>query len=84
VESQSDRISYVFRFPATGASFHGVPGDKDLQDALMQQLRVQTESQTLKEEIQDDLKNKVEDMKQISEEVGALLDSRTSFLLHAD
>lgn len=35
----------------------------------MQQLRVQIETQTLKEEIKEDLKGKAEEMKQIGEEV---------------
>lgn len=35
----------------------------------MQQLRVQVENETLKEEIKEDLKGKVENLKQIGEEV---------------
>lgn len=37
----------------------------------MQQLRVQIETQSLKEEIKEDLKGKVEEMKQLGEEVRA-------------
>lgn len=56
---------------STGSSseFEGVPGDPGLQEALMQQLRVQIEAESLKEEIKEDLKGKVEEMKQIGEEV---------------
>jgi len=55
--------------PGSSSEFEGVEGNQDVQDALMQQLRVQIENQTLKEEIRDDLKGKVEGIKQISDEV---------------
>lgn len=55
--------------PESTSEFEGVGGDKDVQEALMQQLRVQVETQTLKEEIKEDLKGKVEDLKQIGEDV---------------
>lgn len=66
------RLSSVSRVsPSSSAEFEDVGGDKDLQDALVQQLRVQVESQTLKEEIKEDLKERVEGLKQIGEEVGS-------------
>lgn len=49
--------------------FQGFGGDKDVQEALLQQLRVQVDTQTLKDEIREDLKGKVANMKQIGEEV---------------
>jgi hypothetical protein len=55
--------------PNSSAEFEGVGGDRDLQDALVQQLRVQVESQALKEEIKEDLRERVEGLKQIGEEV---------------
>jgi hypothetical protein len=56
--------------PTSSAEFEDVGGDRDLQDALVQQLRVQVESQALKEEIKEDLRERVEGLKQIGEEVG--------------
>lgn len=55
--------------PEGSAEFEGVGGDRDLQDALVQQLRVQVESQALKDEIKEDLRERVEGLKQIGEEV---------------
>lgn len=59
--------------PESTSEFDGVGGDKDIQEALLQQLRVQVETQTLKEEIKEDLKGKVEGLKQIGEDVRVLL-----------
>lgn len=55
-------------------------GNPNLQDALLQQLRVQIESQTLKEEIKEDLRGKVDGIRQISDEVrrGAALRARAA------
>lgn len=44
----------------------------------MQQLRVQIETQSLKEEIKEDLKGKAEEMKQIGEEVGGRQEAGSS------
>lgn len=55
--------------PNESSEFEGVEGNEVLQEALMQQLRVQIETQTLKDEIKEDLKGKVEEMKQLGEEV---------------
>jgi len=55
--------------PNENSEFEGVEGNEVLQEALMQQLRVQIETQTLKDEIKEDLKGKVEEMKQLGEEV---------------
>eukprot|EP00775_Hariotina_reticulata_P012765 gene12765-12894_t len=61
--------------PGSSSEYDGVEGNQDVQDALMQQLRVQIENQTLKEEIRDDLKGKVEGIKQISDELLEQLDA---------
>jgi hypothetical protein len=64
------RLACVVRANAdSSGEFEDVGGDPDLQDALVQQLRVQVESQTLKEEIKEDLRERVEGVKQIGEEV---------------
>lgn len=59
--------------PDNSNEFEGVGGDPDLQEALVEQLRVQVENQTLKDEIKEDLKERVEGLKQIGEEVSLLL-----------
>lgn len=61
--------TYIRATPNNRNEFDDVGGNKDLQEALMQQLRVQVENETLKEEIKEDLKGKVENLKQIGEEV---------------
>jgi hypothetical protein len=48
-------------------------GDLDLQAALVQQLEIQISNEALKEEIREDLKNRVERMKELGEQVGGLL-----------
>eukprot|EP00878_Enallax_costatus_P034151 GHUV01037802.1.p1 GENE.GHUV01037802.1~~GHUV01037802.1.p1 ORF type:complete len:127 (-),score=11.56 GHUV01037802.1:540-920(-) len=57
----------------SSSEFQGVGGDKDVQEALLQQLRVQVDTQTLKDEIREDLKGKVENIKQIGEDVSVPL-----------
>jgi Fe-S cluster biogenesis protein NfuA len=47
----------------------------------VQQLRVQVESQTLKEEIKEDLRERVEGVKQIGEEVSNTLAGMRPLLL---
>jgi hypothetical protein len=49
----------------------------------VQQLRVQVESQALKEEIKEDLRERVEGVKQIGEEVSNTLASLSPLLLWA-
>ncbi|WIA09961.1 hypothetical protein OEZ85_010173 [Tetradesmus obliquus] len=66
--------SFVRGSPEGSAEFEGVGGDRDLQDALVQQLRVQVESQALKDEIKEDLRERVEGLKQIGEELIQQLD----------
>ncbi|KAI8468558.1 MAG: hypothetical protein J3K34DRAFT_8638 [Monoraphidium minutum] len=57
------------------AEFEGVTGgDEELQAAIEDQLRLQLKSETIKESIKDDLRSKVEEVKQISEELQAQLD----------
>uniref|UniRef100_A0A383V571 Uncharacterized protein n=1 Tax=Tetradesmus obliquus TaxID=3088 RepID=A0A383V571_TETOB len=69
------RCSSIVRgSPEGSAEFEGVGGDRDLQDALVQQLRVQVESQALKDEIKEDLRERVEGLKQIGEELIQQLD----------
>jgi hypothetical protein len=52
------------------SEFEGVPGgDEGVQDALLAQLRVQLEAESLKQEIKEDLQGKVEQMKAIGEDV---------------
>eukprot|EP00882_Tetradesmus_deserticola_P027069 GHRQ01029917.1.p1 GENE.GHRQ01029917.1~~GHRQ01029917.1.p1 ORF type:complete len:253 (+),score=48.14 GHRQ01029917.1:114-872(+) len=66
------RVTCVFRAsPSSSVEFDDVEGDTNLQDALLQQLRVQVDSQVLKEEIKEDLRERVEGLKQIGEEVGS-------------
>jgi hypothetical protein len=48
-------------------------GDLDLQAALVQQLEIQINNEALKEEIREDLKLRVERMKELGEQVGGLL-----------
>eukprot|EP00878_Enallax_costatus_P014835 GHUV01015528.1.p1 GENE.GHUV01015528.1~~GHUV01015528.1.p1 ORF type:complete len:241 (+),score=84.27 GHUV01015528.1:815-1537(+) len=59
----------------SSSEFQGVGGDKDVQEALLQQLRVQVDTQTLKDEIREDLKGKVENIKQIGEDLISQLDA---------
>lgn len=67
---QQKPIKHILRAtPSESSEFEGVEGNEVLQDALMQQLRVQIETQTLKEEIKEDLKGKAEEMKQRGDEV---------------
>jgi hypothetical protein len=73
--------SFVRASPGSSAEFEDVGGDRDLQDALVQQLRVQVESQALKEEIKEDLRERVEGVKQIGEEVSNTLASMRPLLL---
>lgn len=51
--------------------FQDAGGDKTLQNALMEQLRLEIQNQTLKEEIKDDLRGKIDRMRRLSEEVGS-------------
>jgi hypothetical protein len=53
------------------SEFEGVGGDEAVQTALEEQLRLQLTSEVIKESIKDDLRSKVEDIKQIGEEVRA-------------
>lgn len=46
-------------------------GDAELQAAIEDQLRLQLKAEVIKESIKDDLRSKVEEMKQMGEEVGA-------------
>lgn len=47
------------------------PGDEQVQDALMEQLRLQVTSQTLKEEIKEGMEGKKEEIKELGEKVRA-------------
>eukprot|EP00877_Chromochloris_zofingiensis_P011852 jgi/Chrzof1/6920/Cz02g03130.t1 len=49
--------------------FQDAGGDKTLQNALMEQLRLEIQNQTLKEEIKDDLRGKIDRMRRLSEEL---------------
>ena len=51
------------------SEFEGVGGDAGVQDALEQQLRFRVASEEIKESIREDLRSKIEDVKQISETV---------------
>jgi hypothetical protein len=56
------------------SEFEGVSGgDEAVQAAIEEQLRLQLKSEVIKEGIKDDMRSKVEDIKQISEEVGAVV-----------
>ncbi|KAF8069604.1 hypothetical protein HT031_001721 [Scenedesmus sp. PABB004] len=64
--------------PPAGSEFEGVGGDPALQESLVQVLRAQVESQALKEEIKDDLRERVEGLKAIGEELMSQLDEELS------
>jgi len=69
----SARSRHALRAPCAAPSdseFEGVSGgDEAVQAALEDQLRLQLKSEVIKESIKDDMRSKVEDLKQISEEV---------------
>jgi len=67
------RMRLYQRVCATPEELGGVDGDSGLQESLVAQLRMQIETQTLKDEIMQDLEGKKEDIKQLGEEVRALM-----------
>lgn len=65
------RVAVRLRSVPPSNEFNDAGGDKDLQESLLAQLRLQVEGQTAKDEIVEQFEGKKEGIKQLAEEVGA-------------